>query len=196
MLLSKIPVLDAGFVAGVSFYLSDTEIQWLSEECYKFEITDALLSQPRAMLSLKCPLFVNLWLANNGLQVNQRKQDGELETYKPTVADIKSGDHSLDADISQDINSTQAALLINPRAYQQDGCDRFIAQVNTPISVYNELVVSGSLIQWMQLIEADNLPGPIESYRRAIEEVLLAEWKKIHEYREQAKSWHERRRKK
>jgi hypothetical protein len=57
-----------------------------------------------------------------------------------------------------------------------DGCDLFIAQVNYPLSVYNTIIVSGSLSQWLDYINREGLPTPIEQYRRAIEAAILAEW--------------------
>ena len=78
--------------------------------------------------------------------------------------------------IAQDINHTTQALLINPKAYQMDGCDIFISQVMSPISIYNTLLVSGSLAQWIDFANKEGLATPIEQYRKTIEEVLLGEY--------------------
>jgi hypothetical protein len=191
-LLNQIPVLDKGFVAGLAFHMSDKDIEYVWIDLRRGAFKAELLDMAQATLVIKCPLFVHLWLAEFSFTVVKCKQDGELDAYTPDVSDIQTGDLGLDRDIGQDIAATQAALLINPKAYRQDGCEKFISQVNTPISVYNQLVVSGSLKTWMDLVSTEKLPKPIEAYRKAIEDVLLTEWNKLHEYQEQLNQCHER----
>jgi hypothetical protein len=111
----------------------------------------------------------------------QRTSNSKPEAFIPTVADIGAESLSSNEDIQRNIEMTTEALLINPIAYQMDGCDTFISQIISPISVYNVLMVSGSLRQWTSYVLRNNLPASIEAYRKAIESVLLAEYSNMQE---------------
>ncbi len=188
-LLNEIPALDKGFVAGLSFNLTDKDLEYVWIDHLAGQFTPKLLDIASATLVIKCPLFIQLWLGGNDLTILSSKQVSELEAYMPVQTDIGTGDLQLDAEIAEDIRSTTDALLINPKAYVHDGCEKFISQITTPISVYNQLVVSGSLSTWLDLLAAKNLPKLIEAYRNAIREVLVAEWKKLPDYEEQLTLW-------
>ena len=71
---------------------------------------------------------------------------------------------------------------MNTKTFQHDGCDKFVSQVMTPISVYSELIVHASLTTWVRLISKKNLPKPVELYRQAIEEFLRSAWSNLDDY--------------
>jgi hypothetical protein len=188
-LFNKIPVLDKGFVANLSVHLNDKDLEFILVDHLAGQFQPKVLEMANATILVKCPLFVQLWLGTAGLTTIPTRQSIALEAYKPNLSDIGSGNLELDKDISEDIAQTTDALLINPKAYVHDGCEKFVSQITTPISVYNELVVSGNMLTWINLITADKLPKLIEPYRYAIREVLLTEWKKLPEYEEQLIQW-------
>ena len=66
--------------------------------------------------------------------------------------------------------------MINPNAYQADGCDKFISQIILPISTYATFIVSGSLEKWQKFYQNKNVPAPIKSYATTIEQIVRAEY--------------------
>lgn len=174
-MLNKIPVLDKGYVAMLSCSMSDSDIRDMWSH-FTIGYDPQLLTIPTAHIQIRCPLFVQLQFGKFGMNVLVRRKAGKAEAYIPTEVDVKAVDLEASQAIAKDIEQTTEALLLNPSAYQLEACDTFISQVISPISVYNELVVSGTLKQWIEFVNQDNLPGPIEQYREAIEGLLLAEW--------------------
>ena len=175
MLLSKIPVLDNGYVALLNISFSNRDISSLSEE-YATIDSISLRDHGHMVLIVKCPLFVQLYLSKFNLLINSVNSQ-TLEAYKPISADIKSGERLDDEAIADDIARTTEALLINPTAYQADGADRFISQVITPINVYTTLIISGSYNNWRKAINKNNnLPTPIEAYINAVSQIFMTEW--------------------
>jgi hypothetical protein len=77
---------------------------------------------------------------------------------------------------------TTEALLLNHKGITMDGGSRFTAQLLTPITVYNELVVAGKLANWLSFIKQKQLPKELEVYRKAVEEVLRVEWKNLDQF--------------
>jgi hypothetical protein len=59
------------------------------------------------------------------------------------------------------------------------GSSRFTAQLLTPITVYNELIVNGKLVNWIQFIKQKQLPKELELYRKSVEDILLVEWRNL-----------------
>ena len=174
-MLNKIPVLDKGYIAMLSCSMPDKLIQELWQK-FTVGYDPQLLTIPTAHIQMRCPLFVQLHFGKYGMNVLTRRKGGKAEAYVPTEVDVSAKDLEASQAIAKDIKQTTDALLLNPKAYQFESCDTFISQVISPISVYNELVVSGTLKQWIEFVSQNNLPGPIEQYREAIEGVLLAEW--------------------
>jgi len=174
MLLNKLPVLDKGYVAFVSSSNNGETLKKLQLA------TSVPLSELAAIssltLAIKCPLFVQLYMSKFSFQIFNIPQN-EVEAFEPDLTDIEGNDHEISAAIADDIKRTTAALLINPQSYQKDGCERFVSQVITPISVYNELVVHGSLEQWVRFSEAENLPKQIQMYANAVKDIVKNEWK-------------------
>lgn len=175
-MLNEIPALDKGYVALLSCSMSGSSFLSLKKDFFRDKLDSRLLDIPVIHLKIKCPLFVQLTFAEYSLKYITSRTQGRPEAYIPTVADVKAVDLEASEAISQDIESTTNALLINPRAYQMEGCDLFISQVISPISVYNVIVVSGTLSQWLSYISQTNLPAPIEAYRARIEEAVMSEF--------------------
>lgn len=173
--MNKISVLDKGYVNLVSSVNNTKQLRLLKSEFFNNKWEDGFLDIARMTVEFKCPLFVQLNLhkyMNNILVCSQSKPSA----YVPDVSEINSGDHGTDKTISEDMEVSTEALLINPWAYQKDGCDQFISQVMTPISVYNRIVVEGSLKDWLKFAGQSNLPKPIEAYVNHIKGIIDTEW--------------------
>lgn len=184
MLLNRLSVLDKGYVALISSSNSGIRLKELSDEFFKADTPPEFTQIASATIIFKCPLFVQLQLSKLGFTIVQvpPKQDA-LEAYNPDFTDIGTPVKEDNLAIADDLYRTSQALLINPKAYQHDGCNRFISQVNTPISVYTELLISGSLNTWFAYLNQENLPSPLEVYRVAVESILRAEWKNLDDLR-------------
>lgn len=159
----------------------------LKNEFFKAQLHSDFLKIASATLYIKCPLFIQLQLSKYGFIITQIPAlEDKLEVYIPDETEIGSPDLETNRVISDDINRTSEALLINPQAYQADGCDRFISQVITPVNTYTEILVHGTLEQWLAYLSQDKLPKPCEMFLTTIQGILLAEWDNIKELRELA----------
>lgn len=178
-LLSKTPVLDKGYVAHYSSSPSGQDLTDLSREFFRGVFDERLLSCGVMHLLVKCPLFVQMTFPENGLTYIVQRAEAKAEAFIPNVAEV--GAQTLEASeaIQKDIQGTTEALLLNPRAYQSENCDLFISQVISPVSVYNTILISGNLTQWMSYVTHTRAPAPIEAYRRAVESVLFAEFPQL-----------------
>jgi len=172
--IAKIPVLDKGFIGLYSFSVGNDELNELVV-AFNLRQQDDYLCLPHLHMAIKCPLFVQLWLSKYQLHI-VTKRSGVKEAYLPDESEINAKTLEYSKAIAEDIKATTEALLINPKAYTSEGCDSHVAQIITPINVYNELMVSGSLLQWMPILRANHLPQPVEAYRKSIKEILEAEW--------------------
>ena len=175
-LLNKSPVLDKGYVGLFSSSMSMKDISILQKEFFRGQLDPKLLHLPQIHLEIKCPLFVQLTFGESNLASLAQRNANAPEAYVPSVNDVNAQDLESSEAIQKDIEQTTAALLINPKAYQSENCNIFVSQVISPISVYNTLIVSGSLKDWIGYISQTGLPTPIEAYRRTIEDMLIAEW--------------------
>lgn len=178
-LLNKIPVLDKGWVALYSSSLMREDFMSVLKSHYRGAIDHRILDMTYVMLSVRCPLFVQMTFPEHGLSVSTDRSSSTPEAYIPDVSEVNAQDLETSRLIQQDIQQTTEALLINPKAYQTDNCDLFISQVISPISIYNTLIVHGTLTSWIRYIEQGSLPRPVEAYRRAIEECLYGEWDQV-----------------
>ena len=178
---NQIPVLDKGFVSLLGASLTDENVRHLWRR-YTVEFNKQLLAIPTAHIEVRCPLFVQLQFAQHNLHTLVKKKQGKPEAFIPTEVEIQARDLEASQAIAADMKQTTEALLLNPRAYQFEACDTFISQVISPISVYNTLVVSGTLQQWMSFLHQEFLPAPIEAYRKAIEDILVAEWSSLEQW--------------
>lgn len=175
-LLNKISVLDHGYVGLHTNSLSQSELQEIAREYNYNKIDESILSIPYIHMNIYCPLFFQLTISQSNLKILVKKNNRDVKAWVPDQTQIGSGDLETDRLISNDIKQTTEALLINPKAYQKDRCDHFVSQVITPISTYNNLVVSGTLLDWIKFIHAEYPPMPVEEYFKAIEAALLADW--------------------
>lgn len=181
MLLSKILCLDKGYVALISSSNTSKVMVDLKDEFFKVDTlspddTLGMGEIANMTVAIKCPLFVQLNLTKFGFRILTGKTE-VVEAYVPNETEVKSPDLQINRDIAAVMKQSTEALLLNPLAMQKDGADKFISQVMTPISVYNTLIVHGTLNQWMAYGKQVNLPAPIEAYRDAISDILVAEWK-------------------
>jgi hypothetical protein len=64
----------------------------------------------------------------------------------------------------------------------EDGCDRFIASLTTPVSTYWEGIVYGDLSTWMEFAESKSAPRIVAMYQEAIRNMLIAEYGNIYNY--------------
>jgi hypothetical protein len=104
---------------------------------------------------------------------------GEVECFEPTMSEVGAETPTIGQEIADDIKATSEALIINPKAYRADGCERTVSQVNSPVGLYNKTIVSGFLTNWNEFISNPNLPPLIEDYRAAIHELILAEYQEV-----------------
>lgn len=178
MLLNKIPVLDDGYVALISSALSHSTYQDVVDEFFGARDHIGLRDLAYGVCVFRAPIFVQLYIAQNGLHLLSSRQD-TLGAYKPNAGEIGCSDHETSKLIADDIQRTTDALLINPSAYRSDGADPFISQLIMPISTYATFIVGGTLKQWIEFYQAKNVPDPIKAYKNAVEQIVKAEWKNV-----------------
>lgn len=177
MLLNKIPVLDNGYVALIDSCNTTSKLREMGTEFFGGEYPVALEELGSMTVAIKCPLFVQLFLSKFNLKVINVPQSGELEAYRPNAGAVKGSDVLTSEAIADDISRTTDALLINPAAYQADGCDQFVSQLTTPINVYTTLIISGSYGEFCKLAYQERIPRPIRGYAEALQQIITAEWK-------------------
>jgi hypothetical protein len=178
MLLNKIPCLDSGYVALLEATCTTPRLNEIAREFFNKEDSSKFLRDLGALtLVIKCPLFVQLHLSTFDLKIVTTPQVGTLEAYIPNVGEINAPNLTDSNDILQSMKATTDALLINPVAYQKDGCDRFTSQVLTPINTYTTVIVQGSYEEWKKFCEQQRLPGPMKAYVKAITQIANVEWR-------------------
>lgn len=129
-------------------------------------------------VAIKCPLFFQLFLSKFNLKVINAVNTIEVEAYIPSPGEIGSSERTTNETISDDIARTTAALLINPKAYQADGCNKFISQLITPLNIYTTIIVQGSYKEWCSVAYQQTfLPDPIKAYAHSLQQIIEAEWK-------------------
>lgn len=176
MLLSKLPALDKGFAALVSSTNDHAKLRELISNLTPASI-DRQYDIASMTLLIKCPVFVQLNLSQFGLTIMHTTLQEGIEVYLPDETHVSAQDLETSKLISDDIKRTSEALTINPRSYRADGCDHFISQVITPISVYTTIAVHGTRRQWLDFLKQPPLPLPVEAYRIIIKQIYEAEWK-------------------
>ena len=176
MLVNRIPCLDAGFVAYLDSSGNSNKLKDIALEFFKKTDGKFLHDISTLTLVIKCPLFVQLNLSRYALHIISTLES-EVEAYVPNVGEIGGKDHETNRLISDDIKRTTEALLINPRAYQTDGCDRFVSQILMPVSTYTTLIIHGSCNEWRKFCTQNNTPASISSYIDAVKQIMTLEWK-------------------
>ena len=175
-MLNKSKVLDHGYVAMLSTSNNGTTLQNLQDGLFRTAFEERFLLIATATMIVKCPLFVQLLFQKFNFNVIGTPSD-DIEYYVPDESEITSDSLAGIHKIKNHIEMSTESLKIMPKGLELDGLDHFTSQILTPISVYNELVVHGNLIQWAKFCKQKGLPRQIENYRQTIEEELTAEWK-------------------
>lgn len=178
MLLNKNNVLDKGFVAPLCFNGGGRLLQDLQDHYFKANVNMKLLSISTATLVIKCPLFVQLNLSQYGFDIISTPSDG-VEAYTPDLSMINGETIEDKQRVVDYISKTTEALMLNEKGMTMDGVDPFTSQLLMPITVYNELIVHGSLGDWLIYLKQSRLPKELEAYRCQVKEVLETEWKNV-----------------
>ena len=176
MLLNRIPCLDKGYVALISSSCTTDRLNEVSREFFKKDDSKFLREMSTLTVVVKCPLFVQLNLSTHNLRIISTLVE-EVEAYVPNVGEIGAPNLETSNGISANIKMTTDALLINPKAYQLDGCERFISQVMTPINTYTTLLVHGSYNEWRRFCSQQHVPAPMKDYIKGITQIMNAEWR-------------------
>lgn len=176
MLLNKIPCLDKGFVALIDRSCPSEKLNDVSREFFKRDDSHFLRELSTMTLVIKCPLFLQLNISTFDFNIISA-QGTEVEAYCPNLSELGTSDLETARNMSALMKQTTDALLINPKAFQEDGCDRFMSQVLTPINTYTTLLVHGSYNEWKKFCNQAKLPAPHKSYVRAITQIMNAEWR-------------------
>lgn len=171
-----VPVLDKGYVKQLGKSMDGLTLQGLVMNFNQGVFDPKYMDIPSLVLEIKCPLFVQLFLMDNRIVTVTKLAEGEVEAYIPTINEIGIGDLETRENIRSNLAAVTEALLLNPKAYQMDGCNRFTSQVTSPISIYTTVIAHAPLSAWVRLIEQKRLPPPIEAYRAAIHDMIHAEW--------------------
>ena len=178
MLLNKIPVLDKGFVALIDSCNTTETLRAMGKEFFDGEYPTSLEALGSMTVVMKCPLFVQLNLSKFNFKVINAEQKTPLDAYEPNAGELGCKERTTGEDIADNISRTTAALLINPKAYQSDGADRFLSQILTPVSVYTTVIVQGSYKDWCDFAYNQTfVPTPIKAYTQTIQQIIEAEWK-------------------
>lgn len=175
-----IPVLDKGYIKLLASSFPGCKLAEFFKE-YNRKPSIALANIVNLTIGIKCPLFVQLYLSDQGVSCIAQRPAQAPEAYLPTMAEIGSPDIMINQQVSDYITQTTEALFVNQDSFKMDQCDSFVTQVLTPISTYNTIVASGSLIDWMRVVTTTGLPRPIEAYRKAINDLMMGEWPNINE---------------
>jgi hypothetical protein len=176
MLLAKIPCLDKGYVALINSSCSQDTLNDVVREFYNKDDSLFLRELSTLTLAIKCPLFVQLNLSTYNLKILSTPVN-DVEAYCPNEGEIGAPDLRVSREIAANMKMTTDALLINPKAFQQDGCDRFMSQVMTPINTYTTLIVHGSYNEWKRFCAQQKMPVPSKSYIKAVTQIMNAEWR-------------------
>lgn len=179
LLLNKIPTLDKGFVAKLDSSCNSEKLNQLAVSYFK-RLNGKFLAHNLSTLTMviKCPLFVQLNLSTFNLSITPvpHTADDPIEVYIPNVSEIGSSSLETSNTIISDMQNTSAALLMNPKAYQEDGCDKYISHILTPINTYTTIIVHGGYNNWCRFASQENTPTCIRAYTDAVNDILKAEW--------------------
>lgn len=179
MLLNKIPVLDKGYVALLDSCITTAKLRDIGKELFDDgEYPVALEDFGSLTVAMKCPLFVQLNLTKYNFKVINAISTSGPEAYLPNAGEIGASERVVSEAIADNIARTTDALLINPKAFQADGANRFISQVLTPVNIYTTLIIQGSYKEWCAWAYQEGfIPKPIEAYTLALQQIITAEWK-------------------
>jgi hypothetical protein len=178
MLLNKIKVLDKGFVGLISSNITGKQLQDIQDTYFRTKVNMKLLNLCSATIAIKCPLFVQLNLSQYGFDIISTPSD-DVEAFIPDLTMIEGDSLEDRQNLHSYVKATTEALILNQKGMPMDGADEFTAQMLTPVSTYNEIIVHGELRKWVNFLNQKNLPSSMENYRKALLELLSVEWKNI-----------------
>jgi thymidylate synthase ThyX len=178
VLLNKINVLDKGFVAPLVVSGDGRLLQDIQDHYFKTKTNLKLLELCNVSLVIKCPLFVQLNLSQYGLSIITTPSDN-VEAYIPDLSMIDGESLEDKQEIARYIEITTEALLLNHKGLMMDGGSKFTAQLLTPITVYNELIVTGKLNNWLNFLRQKKLPKELDLYRSAVHNVISTGWRNL-----------------
>lgn len=178
MLLNEIPVLDKGYVALIDGSMGTAKYKQIIDHFYGAVDSPHLKKMCYAVLAFKAPIFVQMHLAQHGLTMLGTKLSTN-DAYVPSIGEINSSSLENNKLISDDISRTTDALLINPSAYQTDGCDKFISQVIMPVSSYTTFIVGGTIDAWRGFYKNKSVPAPIRAYANTVKDIIESEWRDV-----------------
>ena len=178
LLLNKIPVLDKGFIARLDSSLDSTKLNEIAVEYFKRLDGKFLADTSTLTMLIKCPLFVQLNLSTFNFKITSLPHPAgtDLEVYLPNVGEIGAAQLDICQDIASDMAHTCEALMMNQKAYQTDGCDKFLSQILMPINTYTTLIVHGQYNDWSKWI-SQSAPSCISAYLIAAQQIIKAEWR-------------------
>jgi len=176
MLLNRLPCLDKGYVAYISSSCTSDKLHEVAIEFFKNDNIAPLKEMSTLTLVIKCPLFVQLNLSTHNFKIIP-VPPSEVEAYMPNIGEIGSPALDVNKAISELIKRTTDALLINPKGFQEDGCDRFMSQVVMPINTYTTLLVHGPYNEWKKFCDQQRMPAPIKAYIKGVTQIMNAEWR-------------------
>ena len=177
MLLNKIPCLDKGYVALIDASCDSSKLRDIAREYFNSGDWSNHVDLASLTLVFHCPLFVQLFISAYSLSIKNVPPKDEIRAYVPNIGDIGSPNHLTSKDIVHSMEQTTAALLMNPKAYQMDGCETFTSQILMPISTYTTIIVHGSYNEWRRMCAQKNMPTSIRAYVEAVTQIMKAEWK-------------------
>lgn len=178
MLLNKIPCLDKGYAAFISSSCTSETCNQVAMEFFKRDDSHFLRELSTLTIVIKCPLFVQLNLSTFGFKiVSTPPTPTQVEAYVPNLGEIGSTDVKVNREIAENMRNTTEALLLNPQAFQTDGCNRFMSQIMTPLNTYTTIIVHGEYNTWKRFCNQNMVPGPTKSYIKAITQIMNAEWR-------------------
>jgi hypothetical protein len=173
MLLNRIPVLDKGFVAPLTFDPTDLSCLEMEKE---FKLSQSELKRIAYMtILIKCPLFVLLNFYKYGIKV-LNVNNASVDAYVADESEIGTADCRTNKEIADHIAMTVKALLLSIKGFTMDGCDPHVAQTVAPVSTYVTVIASASVADWEHYVAQKSLPRQIELYRAVVDGIIKAEW--------------------
>jgi hypothetical protein len=182
--MSKIPVLDGGYVRLISCSPPFEEYRKILASHFRNNLTWSILDISSITLEIKCPYFILIPLVSSGMKAVAYPRQPD-EAFTPSIDYIKSGSLENDKDISESMKMTIDSLMLNKRAYMHDGCDPFISSITTPVSCFWEGIIYAKTVDWVRFISSKNLHTVVNLYQKSIENAISTEYKNI----EDIKKW-------
>lgn len=176
--LNKIPVLDKGYAQLVSFAPSFSDIEKMRSEFFRGVLAPQLIETIQVFLRLKCPYFILIPLLSSGMRAISVPKPAS-EAFIPQVDDIKASDLFSSKEIRDSMAITIESLMLNQKAYTNDGCNAFVSNMTTPVCAYWEGVIFGQLKDWIRFGGAPGLHPLIKQYQKTIISCISAEYKNI-----------------